>query len=446
MTDPYEAIEATPAQQAAYAEQSTETTKETIARLAALHLLDYDQVRIDESKKLNCRPATLDSLVRSERKNSTTEESLVEQTEPYHAAVNMPDLLDEIRATFNRHAILPQHADVALTLWCCFSWFIEAVHFAPILIIRAPESECGKTTVKDIVEMFVRRPLSSEGVTVAALFRVVEQEMPTLLLDDCDSWLLRDPNDERHSLINSGHKRGGRVLRCVGDNHDLKAFSTYCAKALAFIGKSKDTLHNRSVEIVLRKKLPGERIESTRSIDRSSIELIRSKLARLEIDYLAAVADARPSLPPGIDNRAADNWRQLLAVADVAGEEWPELGRKAAAALTKDKEPVVSASAEMLADIQQVFESKGMSRIRTTELVEALCADPEAGWQTYNHGRPITPRQVAKRLSDYGIRSETIRFGYELAKGYKLDQFSDVFERYLPRHTPPSIRNNVTNQ
>ena len=78
--------------------------------------------------------------------------------------------------------------------------------------------------------MFVRRPLSSEGITNAAMFRVVEQEQPTLLLDDADSWLLRDPKDERHSLINSGHKRGGRVIRCVGDKHELKAFSTFCCQ------------------------------------------------------------------------------------------------------------------------------------------------------------------------------------------------------------------------
>lgn len=431
-----ELITGTPEQQANYDEQSTETIQETITRLAALHPLDYDRVRIEEAKRLECRPATLDSLVRAERKDTATEEPLVEQTEPYHASVNMADVLNEIRTIFNRHAILPPHADIAMSLWCVFSWFIEAVHFAPLLIIRAPESECGKTTVKDIVEMFVRRPLSSEGVTIAALFRVVEQEMPTLLLDDCDSWLLRDPNDERHSLINSGHKRGGKVLRCVGDNHDLKAFSTYCAKVLAFIGKSKDTLHNRSIEVVLRRKMPGERIESMRGIDRSSIDLIRSKLARLEIDCFAAVADARPSLPPGIDNRAADNWQQLLAIADIAGSEWAELARKAALALNKDKEPIISTGAELLADIKQIFENKGTNKIRTADLVQALCDDTEAGWQTYNHGRPISPRQVAKRLAEYAIRPKTIRFGYsDTPKGYELDQFQDAFARYL--HTLP---------
>lgn len=407
-------------------------TQETIVRLAKLSPIKYDRTRNEEAKKLECRPATLDALVKAARKGVRGEESLVEQTEPYHLAINLADVLNEIRAAFNRYAILPPHADVAMTLWCAFTWFIEVVHFAPLLIIRAPESECGKTTVKDIVELFVRRPLSNEGVTIAALFRVVEQEQPTLLLDDADSWLLRDPNDERHSLINSGHKRGGKVLRCVGDNHDLKAFSTFCAKVIAFIGKSKDTLHNRSIEIVLRRKIAGERIQSLRNADRPSIDLIRTKLARMEVDYLSIIAHAKPILPAGIDNRAADNWEPLLSVADVAGGEWPELARKAALALTKDKESVVSTGEELLADIQQIFENKQINRIRTAELVQALCDDPEAGWQTYNHGRPITPRQVAKRLAEYSIKPKSIRFGYgDTPKGYELEQFQDAFTRYL---------------
>lgn len=435
MIDPYAAIEATPEQQAAYAEQSAETQQETIARLAAMSPLNYDKVRIEEAKRLECRPATLDSLVKTERKDINNDASLVEQTEPYHSAVNMAEVLNEIKSIFNSHAILPLHADIVMTLWCAFSWLIDAVYFAPLLIIRAPESECGKTTVKDIVELFVRRPLSNEGVSIAAMFRVVEQEQPTLLLDDADSWLLRDPNDERHSLINSGHKRGGKVLRCVGDNHELKAFKTFCAKVLAFIGKSKDTLHNRSIEIVLRRKMAGERIQSLRNIDRSNVNLIRSKLARIEIDYLTKVSSAKPLMPVGIDNRAADNWEPLLAIADIAGGEWPGLARKAALALNRDKEPVVSTGAELLADIHQIFENKGTNKIRTADLVQALCDDTEAGWQTYNHGRPISPRQVAKRLAEYSIRPKTIRFGYsDTPKGYELDQFQDAFARYL--HTP----------
>lgn len=409
-----------------------ETEEEIIERLSKLSLLEYDRVRINAAKSLSVRISALDAQVKQARKINTEEQSLIEDTEPYTHAVNLSDVLNEVKSTFNRHAILPPQADVAMTLWCAFTWFIEGAQIAPLLVIRAPESECGKTTVKDIVELFVKRPLSNEGITLAALFRVVEQFQPTLLLDDADSWLLRDSKDERHSLINSGHKRGGKVFRCAPDTFELQSFSTFCAKAIIFIGKSKDTLHNRSIEIVLKRKAPGERIIPLRNADKSQYHLLRMKLARIEIDYLQAFTKTQPSLPPGLENRAADNWEPLFAIADLAGGEWPDLARNAALALIGNREPVVSTGVELLTDIAQIFENKQLRRISTSELVQALCADEETMWSTYNRGKSITPRQIAKRLSEYSIKPKTIRFGYQdIAKGYELDQFRDAFERYL---------------
>lgn len=409
-----------------------ETEQESIQRLSKLSLIEYDRVRVDAAESLGVRVSALDAEVKQARKNNTEEQSPIQDTEPYPQSVNLVDVLNEIRTAFNRHAILPPYADVAMALWCTFTWFIEGAQIAPLLVIRAPESECGKTTVKDIVELFVKRPLSNEGITLAALFRVVEQFQPTLLLDDADSWLLRDPKDERHSLINSGHKRGGKVLRCAPDTFDLQSFSTFCAKAIVFIGKSKDTLHNRSIEIVLRRKVAGETIIPLRNAARDQFNLIRTKLARIEKDYLLGFTQAKPSLPPGLENRAADNWEPLIAIADLAGGQWPELARGAALGLIKNREPVVSINIELLTDIEQIFETIKTDKIRTAELVEALCADEEALWSTYNRGRPITPREISQRLSEYGIKSKTIRFGFnDTAKGYELKQFKDAFERYL---------------
>lgn len=418
-----------------------------INRLASMTSLEYAQARKDAAKQLGVGVAVLDKVVAEERKVNKEEQSLVEQTEPHHLAVNPEDVLNEVRAAFNLHAILPPHADVAMTLWVVMTWFIDAVDIAALLIIRSPESECGKTTVKDVVQQFVRRPLSNEGISTAALFRVVEQEQPTLLLDDADSWLLRDPNDERHSLINSGHKRGGRVLRCVGKNHDLKAFSTFCAKVIAFIGKSKDTLHNRSIEIVLRRKMAGEKIIPLRNAGSGQYDRLRTKLARMEADYLSAVANAKPTLPVGIDNRAADNWEVLFAIADIAGGAWPDLARKAALALTQGKELVVSTGVELLADIKQIFETKQVDKIRTAELVQALCDDPEAAWATYNRGNQVSPRQIAKLLEEYQIKPKTIRFGHpDTAKGYELDQFQDAFSRYIHTNPENSVSTVTTSQ
>ena len=60
--------------------------------------------------------------------------------------------------------------------------------------------------------------------------------------------------------------------------------------------------------------------------------------------------------------------------------------------------------------------------------------------QASSRGQPISQRQVAGLLKGYGIRSRSVRDGDDTAKGYRLDQFTEAFARYLPpagRETPP---------
>ncbi len=66
----------------------------------------------------------------------------------------------------------------------------------------------------------------------------------------------------------------------------------------------------------------------------------------------------------------------------------------------------------------------GLPAVTTAELIRLLYADEEKPWATLNRGCSITPRQVAKRLKEYGIISHTIRIGIETAKGYAVEQFS----------------------
>ena len=45
------------------------------------------------------------------------------------------------------------------------------------------------------------------------------------------------------------------------------------------------------------------------------------------------MAAARPDMPLGIEDRNADVWEPLLAIAEAAGGDWPQRAREAAIAL-----------------------------------------------------------------------------------------------------------------
>jgi putative DNA primase/helicase len=103
--------------------------------------------------------------------------------------------------------------------------------------------------------------------------------------------------------------------------------------------------------------------------------------------------------------------------------------------LSQENGSSVSISNELLADIQQVFESKNIDKISSADLITALTEDEEAPWATFNRGKPISPRQLAKYLDMYGIKSKTVRMQSGTPKGYDWGQFRDAFARYL---TPPA--------
>lgn len=135
-------------------------------------------------------------------------------------------------------------------------------------------------------------------------------------------------------------------------------------------------------------------------------------------------------LPNLLNDRQQDNWEPLLAIAACAGEEWLERANEVALKLCAS-EKSTSVSNELLADIQEVFESKRVNKISTADLIDALISDDMNAWATFNRGKPLTPRQLASKLREYGISPRVIRNGYDVFRGFERAQFDESFSRYL---------------
>lgn len=283
--------------------------------------------------------------------------------------------------------------------------------------------------------------MPASNITPAALFRCIDAWQPTLLIDEADSFMRE--NEELRGIINCGHTRdSAKIIRVVGDDFIPTTFDVWGAKALAGIGHLPDTIMDRAITLELRRKLTNETIERLRHAEPHLFKTLSSKLARFAEDYSNKVSQSKPELPDALNDRAQDNWEPLLAVADIAGDSWPRLARQAAIKISGDHEQSQSIGVELLHDIQEIFESKWMDRVQSSELIRLLCVDEEKPWATYNRGTSIKPRQVASRLREFGIISNTIRIGITTAKGYLKSQFTDAFARYIPCNKG----NNVTNQ
>lgn len=418
-----------------------QSDEEKVQWLASLTQLEYGRVRKDQAKALGVPVGTLDGIVKTVRSDGSEAGRLpFDEVEPHPHPIIPAQLLDEVVGMVQRFIVLEPEQAYAVALWIALTWFIDEIEIAPLAIINAPEKSCGKTQLLTVMERMTYRPLPASNASPSALFRAVELWKPTILIDEADTFF-RD-NFELHGMVNAGYLRIGFVLRseAVGDSFVPRMYSVFSAKAIAGVALEKhlsDALMSRGIIINLRRKLSHELVSRLRHAGRGIFTGIAEKLARFADDYAEQVRDARPSLPDALSDRDQDNWEPLLAIASCAGAEW--LARATAAALKLsggDKTP--SIGNELLADIQHVFESLGVDKIRTAELIEALCKDEEGPWETYNRGKQINPRQVARYLKAYGISSKNIRLdARKISKGFELSQFSEAFQRYLA--TPPEL-------
>ena len=430
-----------------------ETPDEACERLAKLTPLEYDRVRKQEANKLKIRLSVLDQGVKARRPKASADNPQLQgrqlqlpEPEPWPEPVDGAQTLAEISATFERHVVMPKCAADVVALWVAHAHCFEAFEHTPRLILMSATRRCGKTLVRDIASFLVPRPLPTENISTAALFRIIESSKPTLLVDEFDGWLRE--NSELISILNSGHKRGGQVARCVGDDSDVRAFRVFAPVLIAGIGSLPPTLADRSIVIRLQRASEEEIRGKARFDSRKPehVQVLARKLARWVSDNRHKLGSIDPKLPGGCFNREADVWRPLFAIAEAAGGDWPERSAEAFNVLT-DRADDASLGEQLLHDIWQVFQITQADRIKSADLAASLCELEGRPWAEW-HGRPLSPNSLAKLLKPFGIIPGSIRLSNnETAKGYPLEAFEDAFKRYISFPRPDSggsKRHNVT--
>jgi Protein of unknown function (DUF3631) len=407
-----------------------------IVQLATLSPLHYEKVRTFAAGRLGVRAGVLDGLVKAERTKSAGDGSGLQghgielpEPEPWETPVDGAALLDEIVSAVQRYVVLPEHAARACACWVVHTFLAEHFLVSPRLSISSPTKGCGKTTLLDVLSRLVLRPLQASNVTPAAVFRVIEKYRPCLLIDEADTFL--GVNDELRGILNSGHRKGGAVLRVTGDDLEPRRFATFAPCGIALIGTLPPTLADRSIPVELNRRRPNEPIESFRPDRAGHLDALARQAARWTQDNAVAVAAADPEMPEQVTNRARDNWRVLKAIATVAGGKWPEQIDEAAKAAQGRVEDEASRLELLLEDIRAVGFSGNDTEVRSVDLVQRLIELEGRPWAELSHGKPLSQNRLARLLKPLAIGPGNVGPENSRARGYKRDQFQDAFERYL---------------
>jgi hypothetical protein len=413
----------------------------------ALYRAGMREALIPVLKKLGIKSATklVDAALGAE-KEAGGQRILFPQIVPASEPVEASALLDELEATFGRYLVLPDGAATALALWVVHTYVFETGTHSPILAITSPEKRCGKTTLLELLMSLCQRPFMSANISVAALFRFVEACRPTLLIDEADTFLKDNP--ELCGILNSGYQKTGKVIRCVGEDSTPTPFSTWGPKAIAAINRLPGTLEDRSINIHMKRKMPGESRERFRPHRlENTLSAIRSRALRWADDHLEERPHCDPEELDFLNDRQQDIWRPLLAIAELAGDQWTQKARESARLLSGSESEVdTSIRVLLLQDLRSLFEvssqfEKGPDRLPSSFIVEALGKMDDRPWPEFKNGRPITARQLASLLKSFGIKPALRREGQEVTRGYLLADFEDAFSRYLDRSSDSESSN-----
>lgn len=363
------------------------------------------------------------------------------------ASVNLAQTLENIRKFLCRFiAFSSNDQPLCIALWIAHTWVVDCFDYTPYLHIESPEKRCGKSLLLDCLTLLVAKPWQVVSPSEAVLFRKIQADGPTLLLDEVDtifSGRKDDGKEPLRALLNAGFERRAKIPRCVGPQHDLHEFQVFCPKAIAGIGKLPDTISDRCLPIRLVRRAPTERVERfrRREVEADSAPL-RDALAQWAESEIArpALCEARPTIPEQLGDRQADICEPLLAIADLASGDWPRCSRRALENLcTGETDDDDSIGVKLLRAIRTLFHSAGADRMPTKEILDGLISaeddGPWAHWWEHDMASDNTrgpAARLARLLKPYRIKVRTIRLDESTPKGYHAKDFEEAWERYCP--------------
>ncbi|MGG7509379.1 DUF3631 domain-containing protein [Plantibacter sp. YIM 135249] len=363
--------------------------------------------------------------------------------------VRFSELLDEVKVFLERFIAYPSpESSTAHTLWIAHAHLVDSFENTPRLAFLSPEPGSGKSRCMELTEALVPRPVLSVNASVAYVFRKISDEagLPTLLMDEIDavfSGSKSDGNEDLRGLLNSGYRKGATAGRAAirGKEIVTEEWPSYCAVALAGLNQLPDTLMTRSIVVNMKRRKHGQIVEPyRRRVNEPQARSLTERLANATAGVRTEVSDAWPDLPEGIEDRDADIWEPILAIADAAGGHWPTTARDAAVMMVADaKKKPATLGIKLLSDIRDVMFND--DRLSTNDLLSRLHGLETSPWGNIK-GEAIDSRFLARTLAKYEIpTNNTLKVDGHAVKGYQRSHFADAWDRYLASPVVPEVGN-----
>jgi hypothetical protein len=329
-------------------------------------------------------------------------------------------ILDDVQGYINKYVVLPNQEEQSLILasWVVHTWaFKDIALTTPYIYVCSAEKQSGKSTLIEVLSSIARDGLKATDLTGPVLFRAISQLDPTIFIDEADALWSGAKNEGLRGAINGGYKFGGSVLRL--DKGVPVQFNTFCPKLIAGIhnGKLPDTILDRSIPVILKRKRPGQ---DAMPFFQTSVEGEVDKILDGIDEWLEQNVDSLRAFPirsiDGLSDRQSEIVWPLLAITDIFGKS----------------DDLITAVKHTLAQYNETMVEEDITRVTLQMIADTFDSEMRGALftKTITEALEINDKALAAVLAVYGVESRTVRVGNRTGKGYKAADMWDAWDAY----------------
>lgn len=288
-------------------------------------------------------------------------------------------LIAKLEDFYRERLALPEGATLVLALFTINSYVFDVFDTTPYIQIDSATGGCGKTTLLLHLEATCCRAYLGCDPTEATLYRRIERDHPTWLLDEAS--VLRGHEDRAlmiRAVLDAGYRKGATVSRCVGEDNDLRDFHVYCPKAFALIGSLRGTVLDRCIVLHL---------EKTHGLSKTKLRLLgrlgpplREKLEAYAAQFRDELQNLYDTEPDGgywsqLDGREEELWGPLLFHAKLAGSDTEKRALAIAQRFSRQKAELaveVDRTAALATELLEVLSEQESDTFSPGELLSGL--------------------------------------------------------------------------
>lgn len=338
-----------------------------------------------------------------------------------------------------------------ITLWTIGTYLFPVFRYYPYLRVQA-EKGSGKSRLLEVLAPIVFNGQMLVSQTEAVIFRTIENDKSTLLLDEVEQ--LKTENKDvfgtMMSILKAGFNCEGVVLRTekIGDKFKVKKYSAYSPKIFCGINDLDNVLKDRTISIRLYRKKDTEIIErykATEELKRLQKE-IRDELYIWALNNASIIAQlyqdgiVEKECIQHLSNRELDIWEPLFIMAYLV-DDLKTLGlidslttlSKESVSIRNYDNIIENSTCKLLSAIKALIEDEEPAKIKDATLIYK--ADNVL---SYLNGKRLldtyisSKNQLTTKLKTIDIISDQQRIGDYKGMVYLIskDKLKDLCERY----------------